>query len=330
MKNISDEQIRAYFLGKLPETEAENLELECALSATLTALAQTIERELADDYLLKNLSVTDARLFETNYLITAARREKLHAAQGLWRIANEPLSSISPTTEASKISIWEAIRAYRKLFQIAGGAFVLLLVFGAIVFYLANRSVDKNEIAEVKDVVLTPKIEPPAEESSDNSKIQNNEAEKPDPPIVSPRTAVRNARDKETEKDLNAPLKNQPEIKFVSTPKIVKSKPTGFATFVLLAGNLRDEGEQFIKLTPNVKTVNLLLNPAGAKSYKTYRAVLKTADGGTVFSASNLKALSFRTSAEKLESRTYIIFLEGKNANGEFESIDEYTFRVRR
>jgi hypothetical protein len=43
-----------------------------------------------------------------------------------------------------------------------------------------------------------------------------------------------------------------------------------------------------------------------------------------------LKALSFKIAAEKLENRTYIISLEGKNNQNEFEPIADYVFRVRR
>ena len=77
--------------------------------------------------------------------------------------------------------------------------------------------------------------------------------------------------------------------------------------------------------------MNLLLSPSATPdNYKIRRAVVKTAEGDTIFTSPNLKALSFKISADKLEQRTYIVFLEGQNARGEFESISEYVFRVRR
>jgi hypothetical protein len=84
MKTISDEQFRAYFLGKLAEPEADDLEMRCALSAELSERAQAVERELADDYLLGMLAPQDARLFENVYLKKRARQNRLHVAKGLW------------------------------------------------------------------------------------------------------------------------------------------------------------------------------------------------------------------------------------------------------
>jgi len=57
---------------------------------------------------------------------------------------------------------------------------------------------------------------------------------------------------------------------------------------------------------------------------------VKTAENETVLTASNLKSLSFKIGAEKLQNRTYIISLEGKNKQNEYESIADYTLRVRR
>jgi hypothetical protein len=137
MKNISDEQFRAYFLGKLPEPEAEILEIECVSSAELTERAQVVEGELADDFLRGNLSAADGSLFETNYLITEARREKLRVAEGLWEISKAspaalPRATVTPVT---KSSFWQTLLGVIKALQFAFGGLILLLVFGAADFY---------------------------------------------------------------------------------------------------------------------------------------------------------------------------------------------------
>ncbi len=133
MKNISDEQLRAYFLGKLPEPESEIFEIECASNAQSTEQAQVVEGELTDDYLRGNLSAADASLFETNYLITAARREKLSVAKGLWKIASEPKANPAAVAAVSEESFWQAFFGKRKAFQFAFGGLLALLVFVAAV-----------------------------------------------------------------------------------------------------------------------------------------------------------------------------------------------------
>ncbi len=329
MKNISDDQLRAYFLGKLPEPEAEILEIECVSKAELIEQAQVVEGELADDYLRGNLSAADASLFETNYLITEARREKLRVAEGLWKIASEPKTQTASVVAVSANSFWQTLFGKRKAFQFAFGGLLLLLVFGAVAFYLLTLTVDKNDVAEVKDANQSPKNETPVIQIPDNQTLQNFEPEDQNPKTASTNSTVQN---KESVKDSNSPQKTQPEIKPISTPKNVEPNKFASAMVVkLLPGSLRDDGEQSVTIAPSVKNLQLLLSPSGApNNYKIFRAVVKTPEDGIIFTSPNLKALSFTLPAEKLENRTYIISLEGQNLQSEFESIADYTFRVRR
>jgi hypothetical protein len=328
MKNISDEQFRAYFLGKLPEPEAEILEIECISSVKLTEQAQVVEGELADDYLRGDLSAADASLFETNYLITEARREKLRVAEGLWRIVNKPKTQAVSVATASTNSFWQTIFGKRKAFQFAFGGLLLLVVFGAVAFYLLTLTVDKTDVAEVKKLDQTSKNEAPVIQNPDNQIIQNPQTENQNPKAVAKNAVVQT---KEPAPEAVLPQKNQPIIKSVPAPKSIEPNKSALAMVVkLLPASLRDEGEQFVTIAAGVKKLNLLLSPSGEpNNYKIYRAVVKTPEDGTIFTSPNLKALSFTLPAEKLENRTYIISLEGQNPQGEFESIDDYTFRVR-
>ena len=98
-----------------------------------------------------------------------------------------------------------------------------------------------------------------------------------------------------------------------------------------MPGTLRSEGEQFIKVSPKTDKINLRLTlPKDAAQYQTYRAILKTADGDTVFTEPNLKSLNLALAAGKLRNQTYMVFLEGQNAQNPAESVAEYTFRIRR
>ena len=89
MTTVTDQKLKAYFLGSLAAAEAERLEEELAANAELTEQAQIVEAELADEYLRGNLSAAQCRSFEENYLTTSARREKLRLAENLWRVAAE-------------------------------------------------------------------------------------------------------------------------------------------------------------------------------------------------------------------------------------------------
>ena len=333
MQNISDEQLKAYFLGKLPEPEAETLEVECASDDEIFERAQAVERELMDDYLRGNLSAADLHLYESNYLVTEARQKNLLIAAELWKIAAEPPAPApsAPVALKSSPSFWQTIFGRRPAaVGFAFASMLLLLALGAVVIYLSSSAVNKSEVAEVKDPIQSAKPETPAFETPDQTPVQDLTPEDQSPPPVS---SDRNLQSKEPRKDADSPVKNQPDAKAMPAAKPVKPvNPTVLMTVKLLPGSLRaEDGEQSVSIAPGVKNLHFLLNPAGEpNNYKVYRVTLRTPENGAVFSLSDLKSLSFKIAAEKLESRTYIIALEGKNQQNEYESIADYTFRVRR
>lgn len=304
---MTDEKLKKYFLGEISATEAEIFEEELALDAELTMQAQMIENELVDDYLRDNLSPSERLLFEKNYLITEARRKKLKFAKYLWQVVNE--QKINVVSAESKAPFWQNWNSLRWAF--AGLATIFLI---ATAIFIWRDSADKPEI--VKQVnnnqSPTPKI--------DNQNISQ-----------SPKT---NLNPSISNSQANANLKKTsptPEVKITPTPKPTEQSAPTLITFVLLPGTLRSEGEQFIKISPNTNKVNLRLNlPKDTNKYQTYTATIKTADGETVSTFSNLKALNLNLSANQLQNRTYIIFLEGQTAKKPAESIAEYTFKVRR
>ncbi len=314
MKTFSDEKVKAYFLGKLA-AEAEIFEEEYSASAELTGQAQLIERELTDDYLRGNLSAEENRSFEANYLVTEARRGKLLVAENLWKIASE-----KPQSAAAPHSFRQTFFAGQKVFRLAFGGLILLLFFGAIAFYFSNPDVKRSDVAEINVTNPPAKIEDPV--------IQNHQTADQNTTAAATDSVAENRED---EKNLNSAPKNQSEPKIVSIPKTDGQNPPGLAVFTLLPGTLRDAGEQFINVAANTKNLSLqLMVPEDAAEYQIYRAVLKPVEGETIYTSPKLKSLSFMISAEKLENRTYIIFLEGRNAQNEFESVAEYSFRVRR
>ena len=130
--------------------------------------------------------------------------------------------------------------------------------------------------------------------------------------------------------------KNPPQIAesrhaITNIPRPLKLNPITFATFILRPGTLRSEGEQGIKLSADIKTVSFKLQlPPDAAKYEKFSATLKTADGETVTNVANINSLNLNLPAGKLQSRTYILTLDGENAGNPSESVTEYTFRVRR
>lgn len=308
---LNEEKLKNYFLGKLSQAESEQFEEEIALSEELTEQAHIVESELVDDYLRDTVSASDRKLFEAIYLTTEARREKLRLANSLWKIANEKKTNEIIIAKTPN-SFWQNWNAWR----VAFAGFAAILLVGVFAFWWLN-SRGKEEIASQENTnqSLTPKAE--------NRNIK---------PIENANNANQNANiSTKSNSPKNKNASPTPTPKTTPTPKPVEPSAPTLASFVLLPGTLRDEGEQFIKVLPNTNKINLRLNlPKDANKYQTYIATIKTADGETIFTAPNLKSLNFTLPANKLENRTYILFLEGQNAQNPAESVAEYTFRVRR
>jgi cell division protein FtsB len=119
------------------------------------------------------------------------------------------------------------------------------------------------------------------------------------------------------------------------TPK--SSLPPVVASLVLLPG-VRDPGEaNRLSLPPDAATVRLQARLEN-DSHRSYRAVLRTADGAEVWRQSGLKArpvgggraVSLSVPSRLLSKRDYVLSLSGLGARGEPEEVERYSFRVVR
>lgn len=315
MEIVNARKLKSYFLGDLAAAEAERLEEDCASDAELTEQANIVESELADDYLRGNLSAAERRRFEENYLTTEARRGKLRSAEYLWKIAAENQA----TAETSATSLWQTLFGDRRLLAFGGLA---AIIFGSFFLVWLNSN-KKPEIAKQENT---------AQSSNSGAKNENDKENQNANIVIENPNSNADSTDYNSQKSANKTSPKPtaaPEIK--PTPKPSEPTVQTLATFILSPGTLRSEGEQFVKIQPQIGKINLRLKlPNDAPAYKNYRAVVQTADGKIVFTSPNLKSPNIFLPAAKLSNNTYIIFLEGKLSEKPAESVAEYTFLVRR
>ena len=82
-------EIRQYLLSPIPEDDSVGMLI--AVDDSAFALAEQVENDLIDDYLLDNLSDTDRRAFETNYLTNEEAIHKLKLARAIATLSVELL-----------------------------------------------------------------------------------------------------------------------------------------------------------------------------------------------------------------------------------------------
>lgn len=316
---MTETEIKQYFLGELAAPQAEYCETEVTQDAALSEFAAMIESELIDDYLRGGLSEREKSLFENNYLTTPARRQKVADGQiFLNNLAAQRTAIIPLKPRFSFFS--QLFGGFQLSAALALGAILVLLLGGLLIFRL-NRQ-NTNEIAGRNNSNQTSPVT-----DENNSQIS-----------TANENALRGAANSNLNPSLIQPkitptvsAKPTPTISIKPTPKFVEPAAPTLAVFTLTPGTLRDGGEQLITLNSAVRQINLRLTlPPGSAPYQTYQAIVKTADGATVSTISNLTAPNLKLPAAKLSNNNYIIFLNGMSPAKPAESIAEYTFRVNR
>jgi hypothetical protein len=315
-----EEKIKKYYLGELSEPEAELLEREVAEDENLFEQAEIIEDEIVDDYVRGDLSLAEKLLFESNYLTTKARYEKVQFARlflnQIEKYAQEPV--VEKEQKSFRQTVFAGFKLY-KAFALATLAFLAISVGFAVWLNLQN----KPEIAERQESNQLPTL---TVENTNNQTVQNTNTINQNVNVGS--NKINQNSQNHNNKKIITPA---PEIKPSPTPKPAEPIRVTLASFILLPGSLRSNGEQLVKILPNINKAALRLTlPKEAVKYPSYNATIKTSDGETVFTASNLKSLNLILSADKLKNKTYIIFLEGNSPEKPAESVSEYTFRVQR
>ncbi len=303
---MKDETIKNYFLGTLSEAESSSLELEIAEDENLFEQSEIVENELIDDYLRDVFSLSEKQLFESNYLTTQSRLEKVKYTQVfLSNLTKQPREIL---VNSEPHSFWKSINANYKLYKAFALSGLAVLVIGGIfsIWQIQQKS-SEIVVKQNSNQAPTPIVVRSVETANSNNLITKTNANS-------------------TPKPSNI-LKPAPTPEVTATPIIKQSNKPTLATFTLFPGALRSGGEQFIKITPSTDKITLrLVLPKDITKYSSYNATIKTADGEKVSTFSNLKSLNLTLPANKFSNKIYLVFLSGNSS----ESIAEYTFRVNR
>jgi hypothetical protein len=311
---VTDDKIKKYFLGELSGLETERIEEDCAQNAELTQQVKIVENEIIDDYLRKELSESDRKLFETNYLTTKARHEKVEFSNEFFNEISKRKLAEEPKQETSN---WRnLLNVFRFPRLIFAGVSLLVLAYAGIYFWQTQQI--KPEIVQKQDSNQVPTI---TVENKNTQIIQNVN-------VVNQNVGINKVNQNQqinvNKKSTTTP---SPMVKPTLTPTPKSTEPTKvtLASFTIFPESLRSNGEQSIKISPENTKVNLRLAlPKDAENFKSYQAIIKTADGEIVSTFTNLKSLNLTLPAKKFGKKTYVVFLSGSSG----EPVAEYTFRV--
>ncbi|HJP91825.1 MAG TPA: hypothetical protein VJ875_07705 [Pyrinomonadaceae bacterium] len=326
-------RLTQYLLGTLSESERESIESEYFADEDAFEQMLIAEDELIDAYARNELSAQERRQFEENFLNSSPARERVHFARALTGAVAEARRGGTTQVVTSKSSpgffgsVWRGASSLR----IAGVAIVVILTAGSS-WLLVERAGMRRELQELR-----------AERATLNEKSEtlqrSADAERA-------RSAELTAQ-LQIERERSQAIKSNQAIARRASGPVQKEYVAGQSNitndvetqeFSLTSGSTRGGAGHELKINSKANFIRLRLNLETEASYPEYRASLETAEGRVVNSFYALHAPQSNRESINLPSvrvvdlhpGDYVLLLSGKRADGTFEPVANYSFRVAR
>jgi len=308
MRKTSDKILmQRYFLGGLPQEERARIEDQYLTDADVFEEMLATENDLIDAYVRGELSENERMKFEAAYLRSPQRREKVEFARTLSQVSALARQPVQVQEISLRKKMWAAFSVQRAIRQWALAAAVVVIAMSAAWLMVQNQRLRAGlRQAQAGQAELR------REEDALRQQIAGLEG---------------NPRDQAQE---NRQGSEVARLEPLSGPDV---------TLRLTPAAIRDtaEPQKTLLLPPATSGVRLQLM-LDSDEYKTYEAVLLTAEGKEVARGKALQsrpvggnaAVVWRLPAHSIPAGEYIVQLTGQLAAGSQEDLQPYTFRVLR
>jgi anti-sigma-K factor RskA len=297
--SLNEQLIIEYLLGNLPEAEANRLDQLSVTDDEFAELLESVENELIDDYIRGELPEKRRARFESQYLTSQTRLEKVAVARSLLKRADNAESSaqvkqwlrLSQSTSSQKYQ-WLAIAAVLVMFALA--AYLLLTNFRL-----------QNQIAKMKE---------------EHSALKKHEEQLEHDLAVN--------REKETELEITRQKLEALEKQMADHG----SAPAKLFAFTLLPQQREIATIPDIRIPAASESLVVTLK-LESDDYVMYKAVLKNSATDQILWRSDReksvnKTVVVKFPAKILKSDDYILEVSGIRKNGHKEIISGYPFHV--
>lgn len=356
-QKYDNRRLTDYLLGALPEADAEQFDELSFTDDEFAAALQAAENDLVDNYARGELATATRKKFETHYLASPLRREKVAFAEALQSHAKKhpALSSENATFAESKpkrgfkemlAGVFSGARPPLQWgFALAALAF---LFFGGWLWRENARLRSEMSAANANRERLVQREtelagrEKQLQEAIANQSSDDSESERELARIREERAQLEEQLKKQTQQQQRLieqqKLNDQRQLAEQRNSPPISTPSAAIASFVL-APSLRGGSR--------IQTVSIPARAAGvsatleleADEYNAYRAVLRSSSGEKIlWQSGRLKSksvggdtrLSANFPANLLQTGIYSIELNGIAADGAAEIVGDYSFRVVR
>lgn len=321
-KTIDEQTMYRYLLGELPEDEEIEFEQDYFADNDCYAGLLIVEDQLIDDYVYGELSEHERKQFEKHFFSSPQRRERVEFARTLKEFISEkaPEEKFVPETQAISFKMrawWQSLLD----FPFIPKPVTLLAVF--VVCILLGKWWLTKETVSLQDQLAQQKKEQMSLLALGQELQQQ--------------LTQQHKRDEQ----LAAQLQREQEQRTRLEQELAKPQLLRPVTvsFVLTPGLVRDiEGTKRLIIPQNTQSVKLQLDLENEDVYKSYRAVLKTAEGDEIWSQNMLKARQTDSGNAIIldlpslifSNNDYMLILYGSTASRKFEETGSYPFTIER
>ena len=308
MRKTNDEiLLRRYFLGDLPQGERARLEDRYFVDLELFEELLAAENDLIDAYVRGELTEAERQQFEMEYLTSPGRRDRLDFASVLSQVSALGEEALTPRRGSLWKKMWVALSIRQGIPQwVLATAVVVIVASGSCLLVLNKKLRDGLQQAQAGQAELR------REENALRQQIAESKG--------TPKDQVHENQQGSEVAKLEPPTGLEMTLRL--TPGIARS--TGMTPKTLV-------------LSTPISQVRLQLM-LERDEYKTYEAVLLTADGKEVARRRELKihstggrtVVALRIPAQSINAGDYIVRLTGRTADGSQDDVASYSFRVLR
>lgn len=315
----NEKLIARYLLGDLPEEEQVAIEDRAFSDQEYLALVTAVENDLIDEYVRQELSATERQQFETRFLASTERRQRVEFAKALARVPEQTV--VSERAKWSwRDSLYALISGLNPAAKFAAVAVMLLLLVGGAWLLTATLRL-RSQLTQLQ-----------AQSEELQKELQQQiEAERR-------RSEQLNAglrEEKQQREQTEESLRQLSETGDASTPP---PRPV-IASLTLLPGLSRGGNDKSsLILADDTRLVRLQIGIDPDEPYKAFSVELRTAAGRQVWTRENLsartrgraRAVSLTLPAAALKPGDYELRLSGRPEGGGSEDIGFYYFDVKK
>lgn len=157
---FSNSQLKSYLLGNLDAQSGEEIGVRIIADETMEEKLLIAENDLIEDFLEKNLSPVEEKLFYDNFLVCEDRKKQLDEINFFKKYSKKNYQTETPKNQTkSADNFWDKIKKlFIFNFRLAVPVFAVLIIIIGIGIYFLNNSAEltplETEFAQLNSKVL--------------------------------------------------------------------------------------------------------------------------------------------------------------------------------